>query len=70
MAAAIHSDGNVAGAISVTATSGQLPEDDFDMVGRAVRDAVDGVTAELGGRHLKAPSDAQPKHGRLVKLNQ
>jgi IclR family acetate operon transcriptional repressor len=67
VAAVAHASTDIAGAISVTAASGHLPAEDFDIVGKAVREAADGVTAELGGPSAQsAPSAAQPSL-RLVK---
>jgi len=50
VAAIIHAGDDIGGVISVTAASGHLPVEDFDIVGHAVREAADGVTDELGGK--------------------
>lgn len=54
VAAAVTGRHGVVGGISVSATADQLPDDDFPMVGSAVRAAADAVSEALGGRRPAA----------------
>jgi len=56
VAAPIVGRHGVLGGISVSAAADQLPEDDFALVGAAVREATDAISAALGGR---APTAAR-----------
>jgi IclR family acetate operon transcriptional repressor len=53
VASAIVGRHGVIGGISLSATVDQLPEKDFPMVGGAVREATDAISAALGGRRDK-----------------
>jgi DNA-binding IclR family transcriptional regulator len=50
VAGAIMGRHGVAGAISLSATADQLPEEDFPVVGKAVRQVTDEISEALGGR--------------------
>lgn len=67
VAAVAHASADIAGAISVTAASGHLPAEDFDIVGKAVREATAGVTAELGGQSSERARPGAQKPLRLVE---
>jgi IclR family acetate operon transcriptional repressor len=49
VAAAIVGRHGVVGGISISAAADQLPEDDFPLVGAAVREATEAISAALGG---------------------
>jgi DNA-binding IclR family transcriptional regulator len=49
VAAAIVGRHGVVGGISISAAADQLPEEDFPLVGAAVREATDAISAALGG---------------------
>lgn len=67
VAAVAHASADIAGAVSITAAAGQLPAEDFDIVGKAVREATAGITAELGGKS-SARAAAEPQRPlRLVE---
>jgi IclR family acetate operon transcriptional repressor len=50
VAAPIVGRHGVVGGISLSAAADQLPEEDFPLVGAAVREATDAISAALGGR--------------------
>jgi len=46
--AVVHAGSDIGGVVSITATSGLLPVEDFDVIGRDIRKAADKISVELG----------------------